>query len=400
MSGKATQLQESDGFLKTLASQYREALLDDVIPFWLRHAPDPDFGGYQFCLDRRGMVIDPDKGVWTQARFSWMLSTLYNQVEKRPEWLGAARLGIDFLEKHCFAPDGKMYFLVSRDGRPLRMRRHFFSESFAAIAFASYARASGDDFYRRRAVEIFERFVSYSMGRVSLPPKWDPEVRPMRSLAVAMIAISTAQVLREDINLSSAGEVIDWGINQIKDRFYRPDRAAVFEIVGSGGELYDTFDGRLLNPGHALEAAWFILREAERRNNAEWRDMAIGMIDCMWERGWDETYGGLRYFADVDGKPIQEYWHDMKFWWPHNEAEIAALLAWRMTGELRFKRRLEEVHQYQFSLFPDPEFGEWFGYFHRDGRLSSEVKGNHWKGGFHLPRMLFYCWKLAAGRAI
>jgi N-acylglucosamine 2-epimerase len=31
---------------------------------------------------------------------------------------------------------------------------------------------------------------------------------------------------------------------------------------------------------------------------------------------------------------------------------------------------------------------------YRDGRLSVPLKGNLWKGPFHLPRMQLVCWKL------
>jgi N-acylglucosamine 2-epimerase len=101
----------------------------------------------------------------------------------------------------------------------------------------------------------------------------------------------------------------------------------------------------------------------------------------------------LLYFTDLLGKPVQEYWHDMKFWWPHNEAIIATLLAWQLTGEARFATMHQQVHNWSFTHFPDPELGEWFGYLHRDGRLSSRAKGTIYKGPFHLPRMLWYCWQ-------
>ena len=118
------------------------------------------------------------------------------------------------------------------------------------------------------------------------------------------------------------------------------------------------------------------------------------MLDWMWARGWDQEFGGFLYFTDVHGKPVQEYWHDMKFWWPHNEAEIATLLAFHLTGDAKYAERHRQVRAYGLRTFHDPEFGEWFGYVHRDGRISSPLKGNLWKSPFHLPRMQLYCWNL------
>ena len=47
-----------------------------------------------------------------------------------------------------------------------------------------------------------------------------------------------------------------------------------------------------------------------------------------------------------------------------------------------------------YRHFPDPEHGEWYGYLHRDGRISVRLKGNLWKGPFHLPRMQLMGWRI------
>jgi N-acylglucosamine 2-epimerase len=162
------------------------------------------------------------------------------------------------------------------------------------------------------------------------------------------------------------------------------------------------FEGRTLNPGHAIEATWFLMHEAERRAAAglqgadELRAFALRALDASWERGWDREYGGLLYFVDLEGKPPTEYWHDMKFWWPHNEAVIATLFAARLAPEdPRWAERHTAVHDWAHAHFPDPEHGEWFGYLARDGRVTSEAKGTAWKGPYHLPRMQWLGWQLA-----
>ena len=137
-----------------------------------------------------------------------------------------------------------------------------------------------------------------------------------------------------------------------------------------------------------------MLWEAHYRRDHELLKLGCQMLDWMWAKGWDEEYGGLLYFVDVEQRPVQEYWHDMKFWWPQNEAIIATLLAYVLTGCERYAQWHTAIHDWAHRLFPDPDAGEWFGYFHRDGRRSSTLKGNLWKGPFHLPRMQLVCWKL------
>jgi N-acylglucosamine 2-epimerase len=374
-----------------LRTFYLDTLLNDVIPFWLRHGLDRKHGGYLTALDRDGSLLDTDKSVWFQGRGAWMFATLYNTIERRPEWLAAARSGIEFMRRHCYAPDGKMYFTVTREGRPLRMRRYVYSESFAAIANAAYAKATGDDRAATDAMKCFNTYLRHSFTPGVMPAKAE---RPMIGLAPRMIAIVTAQEIRANLGDESVTPWIDRCIEEIQRYLVKPRLRAVMEVVGPRGEIIDHFDGRTLNPGHAIEGAWFIMHEGKVRRDNRLVRLGCDMLDWMWKRGWDKEHGGILYFRDLRGLPIQEYWHDMKFWWPHNETIIATLLAHELTGDAKYARWHRKVHDWSFAHFPDKKHGEWYGYLHRDGTVSVRLKGNMWKGPFHLPRMLWYCSRL------
>jgi len=383
------------GRMSELRNLYRDGLLHDTLPFWIPRAIDREYGGYLTSLDRDGTELQTDKSVWFQGRFAWLLATLFDTVEKRPEWLELSRHGIEFLNRHCFDRDGRMYFLVTRDGRPLRKRRYIFSECFAVIALAAYGRAGGDEGAKKQAIDLFRLVLRYLRTPGLLEPKVDPATRPMKGLAVPMILTVTAQELRKSVPDPFCTEVIDQSIEEIERDFLKPEFKAVLETVGPNGEFIDTFEGRLVNPGHAIEAGWFILEEARRRGNDE-KLIKLGatIIDWMMDWGWDREYGGLYYFRDVKGLPGAEYYHDMKFWWPHNEAIIATLLAYHLTGDPEYARRHAQIHDWAYAHFPDSEHGEWFGYLHRDGTVSTRLKGNVWKGPFHVPRMQWFCWRL------
>jgi len=219
-------------------------------------------------------------------------------------------------------------------------------------------------------------------------------VRPGKSIGVPMILLNVAQQLRETIGLDGAEALIDTLITEIRDNFIKADMECVMEQVALDGAIVDHFDGLTLNPGHAIECAWFILHEARFRDDEALANLGCRMLDWMWKRGWDDEHGGLFYFVHLHGGAVQEYWHDMKFWWPHNEAEIATLLAYRLSGDCKYADWHQRIRKYSLATFHDAQHGEWFGYVHRDGRRSSTLKGNLWKGPFHLPRMQWYCWRL------
>ena len=132
--------------LTTLGAFYRRQLLEDVLPFWFPRAYDEKNGGLYHCFDADGTLVDTDKSVWAQGRMAWMLLTMYNSIEKNPDWLKWAESALNFLTAKCVDPaDGRMYFHVEADGTPIRKRRYAYSESFAAIAFAAHAKAAGNE---------------------------------------------------------------------------------------------------------------------------------------------------------------------------------------------------------------------------------------------------------------
>ncbi|MGX5817726.1 AGE family epimerase/isomerase [Chitinophaga lutea] len=380
--------------LETLRDFYAGQLLNDTVPFWFPRSFDREHGGFLLMRDADGQLLDDDKAVWIQGRATWLLSTLYNTVMPNPEWLEGARLGYEFLINHCFDTDGRMFFHVARNGAPIRKRRYFFSETFAVIAMAAYARATANEQAAQRARDLFGRCIEYATTPGLLEPKFEP-TRPARGIGVPMIMLNTAQQLRDTIGDPRCDALIGQWIDEIGTYFVKDDIRCVMEQVAPDGSIIDHIDGRTLNPGHAIEGAWFILHEAlHRHHDARLIRLGCKMLDYMWERGWDEEYGGILYFRDVYNRPVQEYWQDMKFWWPHNEAIIATLLASLVTGDPKYARWHKQVHEYSYTHFHDAQNGEWYGYLHRDGSIAQTAKGNLFKGPFHLPRQEWYCMQM------
>ena len=379
-----------DNYLNAWAASYRESLTNDILPFWLRHGLDRQNGGVYTCVNRDGSLIDSTKSVWFQGRFGFITSYAYNHIEKNPEWLAASKSCIDFIEQHCTDTDGRMFFEVTADGRPLRKRRYVFSETFAAIAMSEYAIASGDELYARKALDLFGRIRHYLNTPGILEPKYLPTLQA-RGHSVTMILINTASRIREAIQAPELDAQIDESIDAIRRYFVHPEFEALLEMVGPEGEFIDTCNGRLINPGHCIETSWFLLEEARHRN---WEkgltELALQILDWSWKWGWDEQYGGIINFRDCRHLPVQDYSQDMKFWWPQTETIIASLYAYLATKDEKYLEMHKMVSDWTYAHFPDEEYGEWYGYLHRDGTVAQPAKGNIFKGPFHIPRMMMY----------
>ncbi len=375
-------------YLEFWANSYKNDLTQNIMPFWLKHGLDRQHGGVYTCLNRDGSLMDTTKSVWFQGRFAFICAFAYNNIEKNEEWLRAAKSTLDFIEKHCFDDDGHMYFSVTADGKPLRKRRYVFSETFAAIAMSEYALATGDRNYADKAMKIFSDTQRFLTTPGFLTPKFEPEVK-LQSHSIVMILINVGSRIRAVIDDPKLTAQIDESIDKLRRYFMHPEFKALLETVGPDGEFINTNMARTINPGHCLETAWFIMEEARLRGwDKSLMDTALTIFNWSWDWGWDKLYGGIINFRDCKNLPPQDYSQDMKFWWPQCEAIIASLYAYLGTGDEEYLYRHQRISEWTYAHFPDAEFGEWYGYLHRDGTVAQPAKGNLFKGPFHIPRMM------------
>jgi len=368
----------------SLTAEHARRGLEESLQFWLDNGVDHEHGGLHTHLDRGGRVFDTDKSIWAQGRWAWVLersNVLLGPEEARST---AAASAWSFLHHHGWAPDGAMYFSVTGDGRPLRRRRYVFSECFTAMAAAQLGHAT-------EAWALLDTVWARFDGTASVDPKTHPQTRPMIELGLPMILLNVLQVFRETIGSSPGGLSVDDRIDACIDAV-RPlvhdGEGAVLEAASPDGAVIDHAQGRQLNPGHAIEAASFMLAEAMHRTCPDVQALGLRMVEYAFERGWDATWGGLRSFVDLHGGPCLEYRHEMKFWWPQFEAVVAMLRAHACTGDRQWWDKAEMVYDWIDDHVKDPDGPEFFGYLRADGTPSSTHKGDLWKGAFHVPRAL------------
>ncbi len=374
---------------KKLIQQYKTELLDNVIPFWENHSVDRECGGFFTCLDRQGKVYDTDKFIWLQGRQVWMFSSLYNRVEQRPEWLAMALHGAEFLQKYGHDGNLNWYFSLTRVGKPLVEPYNIFSDCFATMAFGQLFRATGDEKYGEIALKTFGNILRRAGNPKGRWSKAVPGSRPLKGFSLPMILCNLSLEIEHLLTPERVEETIDQVLHEVMEVFYQPESGLILENVNPDGSFNDSFEGRLMNPGHAIEAMWFIMDLSVRLKRPDLAEKAVEIALRTLEYGWDKQYGGIFYFLDIKGHPTQQLEWDQKLWWVHVETLITLIKGYQLTGNKECLAWFEKVHDYTWSHYPDPEFGEWYGYLNRRGEVLLPLKGGKWKGCFHVPRGLY-----------
>lgn len=382
---------------KQISSRYKRELLENCLPFWLEHSQDKEYGGYFSCLNRDGSVYDTDKFIWLQGREVWMFAMLYNNVEKNQQWLDCAIQGAEFLKKYGHDENWDFYFSLDRKGNPLVQPYNIFSNTFACMAFAQLAKATGNDEYALIARRIFGRILERRSNPKGQWCKAYPGTRPMKDFALPMIICNMALEIEDILEDKSVLEqTIDTCLHEVFDVFYQPELGCMLENVSSvDGSPVDCFEGREINPGHDLEALWFMMNLGVRRGDKTLIEKCVEIALRVIERGWDKEFGGIYYFLDAKGVPQQKLEWDQKLWWVHIESAIAMLKGYQLTGNEKCLEWFLKLDAYLWDNFKDKEYPEWFGYLNRRGEVLLPLKGGKWKGCFHVPRGLYQIWQLA-----
>ena len=400
-----------DRTIDGLRDQVCAELFQNVMPFWTTHSHDDSEGGGGFfsCLDQDGSVYDDHKYLWLNGRQIWMYGKLCNLYDEaslrelsggklsRALLLSQARTAADYMLLHAFRDDGMVYFALTQDGLPSHFQRKMFSACFLCLGMAALSAdptSPRREEYRTSAVSLLHSIIQLShdpspLGRTPLPGS--PAVSPLN---VPMILLNVIDELRELSVLPTETEQFDyrqeekWCVEEILKHVIVEKRIVLESVLADGREM-PGYDGRLMNPGHAIEAGWFLLSYGIRMKDKELIDISKNMIEWSFEAGWDKEHGGLFYFLDCEGKSTPYLEWSMKLWWPHTEALIAYAMLYELTGNAQHWDRLCLIYNYTVTHFSDKDGGgEWFGYLDRQGNRTHRFKGGPYKGCFHVPRSL------------
>jgi N-acylglucosamine 2-epimerase len=379
--------------IRQYSEQYKNELINNILPFWIANSQDKVHGGYFTCIDRKGNIYDKDKFMWLQGREVWSFAYMYNHVAANEEWLKMALHGAGFMEQYGRDVNGNWYFSCTEDGKPLVQPYNIFSDCFAALAFAALDKAMPDERYKNIAVATFENIIKRQHNWKGTYNKAYPGTRSLKNFSLPMILCNLSLELEQIIGTERVNSFIPTVIHEVMDVFYQPTFDLILENVNEDGSFNDSFEGRLINPGHAIEAMWFMMDLGKRFNDTPLIEKACNLMLHTIEYGWDKTYGGIFYFLDVKGSPPQQLEWDQKLWWVHVEALVALAKGYAYTKNEKCLEWFHKIHEYTWNHFKDKEYGEWFGYLNRRGEVLLDLKGGKWKGCFHIPRALYQVWK-------
>jgi N-acylglucosamine 2-epimerase len=382
--------------LAALRTDLLNHLTNDIVPFWTRHALDPE-GGINTCIADDGTLISREKWLWSQWRAVWVFSKLHRGLKpSHSVWLDAAKQIASFALKYGWDESaGSWRSLVTAEGEVIGGSDSIYVDGFAIYGLVELALATGQESYLVWARKTADRV----LARLEAPHDQIPHFPyPVPAgarvhgipMMFALVLWELGQVCDDDRYRAAAFRLQ----NEVFEQFYRPEYDLVVERIAADGSLYPGSPGSAVVPGHVIEDMWFQIHIARERGDTARIAEACRLIRRHLEIGWDAdpAYGGgILLAVDAKGGPeIGWKFADSKLWWPQTETLYALLLAYEHTRESWCLEWYDRVHRYAFAHYPSPH-GEWTQRLKRDGSAMNEVVALPVKDPFHLPRALYYC---------
>lgn len=384
--------------LVKLLEKIKEELLLEVVPFWEKRVVDSEYPGYLNCFDRQGNLFDTKKPGWFVGRTMYTFAALYNTIEQQEKWLDISRAGRRFLNGSFYAGKGRFQQMMSREGKILNGPVSIFTDHFVVKGLYEYLKACPQE-ERLKDKEFAEKLSDNLFNNVE-----DPQVLALEGIrpgyqkhAVNFMTLLVALESR-DLFGDKYREILKNCVEKSLYEFASDAYEAPFEYIGTDGKPKPEGEGRLIDPGHTMEAMWFSMKAGEKCGNTEYGKRAMKILDWVIERCYDEEYGGFYQHVDLDGRLedrflVNDYagipaaWND-KIWWVQAEGLYAlAMSALYHENEKHFTYFMK-MYDYIQHYFRDKEYGEWFSILSRDGRIVSDYKGFELKGPYHVPRCL------------
>lgn len=345
-------------FIK-LSATYQEALLAQVVPFWLKYSRDERCGGYFDALTGLGEVIEADKVVALQAQQVWSFAWLYNTVEAVPAWLSHAQHGAAFLYQHAHDETLGCYALLDRRGTPVAPAADVRSQAYTVMAYVQMYKATGNDEWAMLAKQTLKPLLERRVATRAKLARNIGGFRQWQQLQEPVVVLKALLDTRTLLSEEDWKDQIDVLLDELLNEFLDKRQNILRTTVLPEGAFTNTPEGRQLSPGLTFEAANYLLDVAFLTSNRKLAMQVVTWCLAMCEWAWDDVEGGLHQFVDFKNQPIVSVDWQQRWAWVHLEALSVLSKGYFHTHHPDCPRWFQRIHEFVFQYFPDPKQLGW-----------------------------------------
>ena len=377
------------------ATEIREHLVNDLIPFW-QGLKDEENGGfygylsYDLKLNKKAV-----KGCILNSRILWFFSNAY-MVLGDSSLLESAEHAYQFLKKYCVDKEfGGVFWSLAYDGTPEDTTKHTYNQAFAIYALASYYDVSKNQEALEIAWKLYELVESKCKDEYGYLEAFTRDFKPEENDKLSengVIAEKTMNTLlhvfeaytelyRVTKEEKVAGQ-IRFMMDIIKDKVFNKE-------IGRQEVFFDKTWNTLIDLysfGHDIETAWLVDRGLEVLDDKAYTKMLSPITKTITENIYNRAY--------IDHSLVNESENGVvdttRVWWVQAEAVVGFLNGYQKQGDRKYLEAAEDIWNYIKTCFIDKRSGsEWFWSVNEDHVPNEKPIVEPWKCPYHNGRMCF-----------
>jgi cellobiose epimerase len=388
-----------------LRKRVEAELQSDILPFWLNHTIDEEYGGFRGQISN-DLAFDSHapKGLILNARILWTFSKAFS-VYKDPVYMAAARRAYEYICQHFWDDEfGGVYWMVDYAGRPLDTKKRIYGQAFTVYALAEYAHATGHREPIDSAMILVAQIelTSHDHAHGGYFETYERDWTLAVDQRLSDVDLDEKKSLNTNLHMLEAYATLLRHREDVTIRFRLRELIEVFlkYIVDAASHHFILFFDEAWRPrsekisfGHDIEGSWLLCEAAEVLGDAELlarvRETAVNMAQAVYDQALD-TDGGLLYEAEkTPAGPLQIVDSD-KHWWPQAEAVVGFLNAYELSGREHFLDAAKRSWAFIDEHIIDHQHGEWFWLVSRDDVPDQQQdKVGPWKCPYHNSRTCF-----------
>ncbi|GMW00707.1 MAG: hypothetical protein AMXMBFR84_18440 [Candidatus Hydrogenedentota bacterium] len=412
MAGKGV-AERCEGYLNEVQNHLR----DELLPFWLTHGVDKEYGGYLTYLDKDGNPTGETlKTHLCQTRMIYTYSSVHRAGFGSGEFLENARQGVNFMIEHFWDDDhGGWFWTAQQDGTPVNQSKLTYGQSFAIYALSEFQMASGDYRGLEWAVKTYETIEALASDnnyggfyeflerdwQLKRPGKYggdrksfDVHMHLMEAFTnlyeatgkeiykrrtVEIISLIFNRILHPHSRLGVAQFMLDW----------TPTRQILFNDVWGSDRDAGEDQGRPLDNtsfGHNVEFGWLLLHAIRilELDVEEYKPVLKKIFDHAAQYGVDYKNGGIF----CEGSHGGEVTETNKEFWQQAECLVGFLDAYLLFGDEKYLDAYEAVHRFTMDHVINHKVGEWYPLFDKDNNRLWDYMAHAWKINYHTVRSM------------
>lgn len=377
------------------ATEIKEHLVNDLIPFW-QGLKDEENGGfygylsYDLKLDKKAV-----KGCILNSRILWFFSNAY-MVLGDHSLLESATHAYQFLKEHCVDDEfGGVFWSLTYDGKPEDTTKHTYNQAFSIYALASYYDASKNPEALEIAWKLYDLVESKCKDEYGYLEAFTRSFEPEENDKLSENGVIAEKTMNTLLHVFEAytelyrvtkeekvAKQICFMMDIIKDKVFNKEigRQEVF-FDRTWNTLID-----LYSYGHDIETAWLIDRGLEVLDDEAYTNMLSPITKIITENIYNRAYIVHSLVNESENGVVDT----TRVWWVQAEAVVGFLNGYQKQGDKKFLDASVDIWNYIKKYFIDKRNGsEWFWSVKEDHTPDEKPIVEPWKCPYHNGRMCF-----------